>query len=88
MAMSYRGGTTVRRSRVITSWINTLVLTVGVGFGVLAFGHHLTPSATTSASATTATTATTTAPTVTAKTLTPISVSFRGDDGSSQSGDR
>lgn len=78
----------MRRSRVITSWINTLVLTVGVTFGVLAVSHHLTPAATaTSAPVSSVSTPTTTPTSARQTALIPLTTTFRGDDQGSHSSD-
>ncbi|MFI5036825.1 MAG: hypothetical protein ACHQFZ_11585 [Acidimicrobiales bacterium] len=77
----------MHRSRVITSWINTSLLTVIVALGIVVMSHHVHPA--TSASVTTPTSVATTPTTAARTSTTPhvISVSFRGDDGRTQFGD-
>jgi hypothetical protein len=82
--MTYRGGVTMRRSRIFTSWINTLLLTVAVSFGVVSLSHNLSPvvtaGATTHAVVNPATGALASTP--------PVTVTYRGGDGSSSRFDR
>ena len=80
----------MRRTRILTSWVNTLLLTAAVALGVINFSHHAT-TPTASAATTTSTTApaavTTAATSPVISRTHPITISFRGDDGSRQTGD-
>ena len=81
----------MRRTRILTSWVNTLLLTAAVALGVINFSHHATTSTASAATTTTSTTApapvaSVASPTVISRTH-PITISFRGDDGSRQTGD-
>lgn len=70
------------RSRAITSWVNTVALSVAVAVGVIAVGQHLHPLPTSAAVSTSARTVTTPAATPASHTASaPTSVTYHGDDG-------
>lgn len=81
------------RTRALTSWFNTLALTAAAAMGIVLMSSHIHPTSTAApataavaAATTTPATAAAAAPTATAAPtstagLTPISVTYHGDDG-------